>query len=72
LGIEANRQPIVYMKAIEPVWNERNAVRGKAAGCIYFPQLQAPSAQPQVAQLNEADPQPGMMIEVYSKDRSCL
>lgn len=28
------------------------------------PQLQAPSAQPQVAQLQEADPQPGMMIEI--------
>jgi hypothetical protein len=27
------------------------------------PQLQAPSAQPQVAQLQEADPQPGMMIK---------
>lgn len=29
------------------------------------PQLQAPSAQPQVAQLQEADPQPGMLIEVW-------
>lgn len=30
---------------------------------VKLTQLQAPSAQPQVAQEHEADPQPGMMIE---------
>jgi hypothetical protein len=40
-----------------------NCIATPSVGWALTPQLQAPSAHPQVEQVQEADPQPGMMNE---------